>query len=169
MPRSWTESRVSQVTASGKWCVSSLALAMALALPGTALAATDAASTDAAAAAEAPAGDDGQIQDIIVTARRVQERSQDIPASVSAVTGDQVARMTSLSDIQSSVSGVTFKLYGPIPVVGIRGFGNRSQAGIATTSTVGIFQDGVFVSPPLTSLISRVDTGRIEVAKGRTR
>ena len=166
MPKSWTESRGSQVAASGKWCVSSLALAMALALPGTAFAATEAASTDAAAAAEAPAGDDGQIQDIIVTARRVQERSQDIPASVSAVTGDQVARMTSLSDIQSSVSGVTFKLYGPIPVVGIRGFGNRSQAGIATTSTVGIFQDGVFVSPPLTSLISRVDTGRIEVAKG---
>jgi iron complex outermembrane recepter protein len=137
---------------------SSIALAMACAVPGIAL------------AQEAPAAEnessEAQIDDIIVTARRVSERLQDIPASVSAVTGEQVSKMSSLSDIQSMVSGVTFKLYGPIPVVGIRGFGSRSQAGVATTSTVGIFQDGVFVSPPLTSLISRVDTERVEVAKG---
>lgn len=102
----------------------------------------------------------------MVTARRVEERLQDIPASVAAITGDQAARMESLADIQSLVSGVTFQSIGPIPLVGIRGFGNRSQAGIATTSTVGIFQDGVFVSPPLVSLIGRVDAGRIEIAKG---
>lgn len=137
-----------------------LALALAGALPGTAFAA------DEQPVPADAASDEGQIQDIIVTARRVDERLQDIPGSVSAVTSEQVAKMTSLADLQSAVSGVTFKLYGPIPVIGIRGFGNRSQAGIATTSTVGIFQDGVFVSPPLVSLISRVDTGRIEVAKG---
>jgi iron complex outermembrane recepter protein len=135
----------------------SLVIAIVLFVPAVTLAA------DADPAAPA---DESQIEDIVVTARRVSERLQDIPASVSAVTGEQVQSMRSLADIQSMVSGVTFKLYGPIPVVGIRGFGNRSQAGIATTSTVGIFQDGVFVSPPLVSLISRVDTGRIEVAKG---
>ncbi len=142
-----------------------LAMALMLVVSGTAAAAADDQSAQASDAPAAPAADD-QIEDIVVTARRVSERLQDIPASVAAVTGDQVESMRSLADIQSMVSGVTFKLYGPIPVVGIRGFGNRSQAGIATTSTVGIFQDGVFVSPPLVSLISRVDTGRIEVAKG---
>lgn len=148
-----------------RFCASALALAAALLLPGVAHAATEVAAgtTDVT---EAPSDDSDQVPEITVTARRVTERLQDIPGSVSAVTGDRVERMSSLSDIQSMVSGVTFKLYGPIPVVGIRGFGNRSQAGIATTSTVGIFQDGVFVSPPLTSLISRVDTARIEVAKG---
>jgi iron complex outermembrane recepter protein len=139
---------------------SSLTLAVACALPGVAQAQEQAPVADEAVA------DEGQIGDIIVTARRVSERLQDIPASVSAVTGDDVDRMSSLSDIQSQVSGVTFKSFGPIPVVGIRGFGSRSQAGVATTATVGIFQDGVFVSPPLTSLISRVDTQRVEVAKG---
>ncbi len=143
----------------------SLTLAIVLSIPGLAYAAADQPAEPATGVAEAPV-EDGQLVDIIVTARRVSERLQDIPASVAAVTGEQVESMRSLADIQSMVSGVTFKLYGPIPVVGIRGFGNRSQAGIATTSTVGIFQDGVFVSPPLVSLISRVDTGRIEVAKG---
>lgn len=157
---------------SARWGLRASSLALALAPPGVAQAAEEgqaAPAADAAAPAadaSAPADSEAGLGDIIVTARRVSERLQDIPASVSAITGEQAEKMNSLADIQSLVSGVTFKLYGPIPVVGIRGFGNRSQAGVATTSTVGIFQDGVFVSPPLTSLISRVDTGRVEVAKG---
>jgi iron complex outermembrane receptor protein len=151
-----------------RWALRASSLALALALPGVAHAAdaANAEQTEPVADTAAPADADTGLGDIIVTARRVSERLQDIPASVSAVTGDDVGNMSSLADIQSQVSGVTFKLYGPIPVVGIRGFGSRSQAGVATTSTVGIFQDGVFVSPPLTSLIGRVDTARIEVAKG---
>lgn len=171
MPRTWTESRVSQGDANptlSAWRghVSSLALVIALVFPGTAYASTEAVATDPVETAQAPAEDDGQIQDIIVTARRVNERLQDIPASVSAVTGDQVARMTSISDIQSLVSGVTFRTFGPIPTVGIRGYGNRTIAGNTTNSTVGIFQDGVFISPPLVVLSSRIDTERVEVAKG---
>lgn len=118
----------------------------------------------ASPAAAAPGA--GAIGDIIVTARRTQERLQDIPASVSAVTGDQVARMSTLADIQSLVSGVTFKTFGPIPTVGIRGFGNRTQAGNSVNSTVGIFEDGIFVAPPLVVDINRIDTARVEVAKG---
>ncbi len=119
-------------------------------------------TSPAAAVTDGPA----QIGDVVVTARRVQERLQDIPASVSAITGDQVTRMSNLTDIQSMVSGVTFKAYGPIPTVGIRGFGNRTMAGVATNSTVGIFEDGVFVAPPLVIDINRIDTQRVEVAKG---
>lgn len=134
---------------------------------------TDQTTTDQTAAGQTPPSggpaatdNSDRLGDIVVTARRVAERLQDIPASVSAITGDQVTRMSSLADIQSMVSGVTFKTYGPIPTVGIRGFGNRTQAGNATNSTVGIFEDGVFVAPPLVVLISRIDTDRVEVAKG---
>lgn len=152
-------------------CASSLALIIALATPSVAYAADDQQAPVAGDASVTPddsvaTGNDAQIADIVVTARRVSERLQDIPASVSAVTGDRVAQMSSLADIQSLVSGVTFKTFGPIPTVGIRGFGNRTQAGNATNSTVGIFQDGVFVAPPLVALINRIDTQRIEVAKG---
>lgn len=117
-------------------------------------------------AQEADQDEAAQIDDIIVTARRVSERLQDIPASVSAISEEQVEQLASLADLQSVVSGVTFKTFGPIPTVGIRGFGNRTLAGVGTNSTVGIFQDGVFVSPPLVTLIGRVDAARIEVAKG---
>lgn len=169
----------------GHWVAQASAMAMAVAFATSAVAqvsetpsassptASDPTTSDQTAAGQgtpapdaAAASGDDQIGDIVVTARRVSERLQDIPASVSAITGDQVARLTSLSDIQSLVSGVTFKSFGPIPTVGIRGFGNRTQAGNATNSTVGIFQDGVFVAPPLVAIVNRVDTERVEVAKG---
>ena len=144
----------------------SLALGAALISSGAASAQTPATGSQTETAAPEAAESEGQIGDIVVTARRVEERLQDIPASVSAITGDDVARMDSLADIQSLVSGVTFQTVGPIPVVGIRGFGNRSIAGNPSNSAVGIFQDGVFVTPSLSTVINRTDTARVEVAKG---
>ncbi|MEY2928320.1 MAG: hypothetical protein RL367_2797 [Pseudomonadota bacterium] len=141
----------------------SLTLGLALLVVGPACAqSTQAVPT----AQDATESGNGQISDIIVTARRTEERLQDIPASVSAITGDAVARMNSLADVQSLVSGVTFQAFGPVPVVGIRGFGNRSQAGNPSNSAVGIYQDGVFVVPTLSTVINRSDTSRVEVAKG---
>ncbi len=154
-----TESR----SPSKRWVARSsvLTLALASAYPNIGFAqAADA--KPAAAVAEGPA----QIESVVVTARRKVERLQEIPASVAAITGDKIANMTSLAEIQSLVSGVTFKTFGPIPTVGIRGFGNRTVAGNTTNSTVGIFQDGVFIAPPLVVIASRIDTERVEVAKG---
>ena len=110
--------------------------------------------------------DSAQTGDIIVTARRVEERLQDIPASVSAIGTTAAEKMNSLADIQSQVSGVTFQAVGPSPAIGIRGFGNRTQAQNPSQSAVGIFVDGVFVSPALAIDINRTDVQRIEIAKG---
>ena len=125
------------------------------------------AAPSAAGAPSAPEADarSAALGDIVVTARRVSERLQDIPASVAAVGADQVAQFHSLDDLQSAVSGVTFKSFGPIAVVGIRGFGNRSNTQ-GPNNAVGIYQDGVFIAPFLNSLDSRIDVARIEVAKG---
>jgi iron complex outermembrane receptor protein len=142
---------------SSSWNTVLVCLTAAIALPY---------SASAAAPASPTAADSAQLEEVIVTARRVEERLQDIPASVYAITGDDAARMVSLADIQSKVSGVTFQTIGPIPVVGIRGFGNRSQAGNPSNSAVGIFQDGVFVVPTLSTVINRTDTERVEIAKG---
>ena len=142
-------------------------MALAGAYPNIGFAqATDVQSSAAAVAAKAMADAPAQIETVVVTARRKVERLQEIPASVAAITGDKIANMTSLAEIQSLVSGVTFKTFGPIPTVGIRGFGNRTVAGNTTNSTVGIFQDGVFIAPPLVVIASRIDTERVEVAKG---
>jgi iron complex outermembrane receptor protein len=146
---------------STRWAARSSALTMALAsaYPSLGYAQT-------ADAAQPAADTSVQIESVVVTARRVVEKLQEIPASVAAISGDKVANMSSLADLQSMVSGVTFKTFGPIPTVGIRGFGNRTVAGNTANSTVGIFQDGVFVAPPLVVIASRIDTERVEVAKG---
>ncbi len=153
----------------GRWFAraSSLALAIAFAVPAAAQSSDSPPSNQTPEAVEPSAAEAaGQIGDVIVTARRTEERLQDIPASVSAITGDDLARLQSLADVQSVVSGVTFQAIGPVPVVGIRGFGNRSTAGNPSNSAVGIFQDGVFVASALTNVINRTDTERLEVAKG---
>jgi len=155
------------VPQSGHWFAggSSLVLAIALAIPGVA----QAQAAGAAAPKASPPADTASantISDLVVTARRVEERMQDIPASVAAISGSDVARMTSMADVQSLVSGVTFQTFGPIPAIGIRGFGNRTQAGNPSNSAVGIFEDGVFVAPALSSIITRSDTERVEIAKG---
>jgi iron complex outermembrane receptor protein len=148
---------------SKRWVARSSLLTMALASAYPNIGFAQAADAKpVAAVADAPA----QIESVVVTARRKVERLQEIPASVAAITGDKIANMTSLAEIQSLVSGVTFKTFGPIPTVGIRGFGNRTVAGNTTNSTVGIFQDGVFIAPPLVVIASRIDTERVEVAKG---
>lgn len=172
-------SNVGQRERAGRWVAHASVLAVAFAMASPAMAQVSegpAANTqapngqppeqsDVPAQTAAPAADD-QLSDVVVTARRVSERLQDIPASVAAVTGDQVTRMNSLADIQSMVSGVTFRAIGPIPAVGIRGYGNRPTAGFSSNTTVGIFQDGVFIAPTLVTQINRVDSGRVEVAKG---
>ena len=141
-----------------------LAVAVAAALPAAAFAA------EAAQTAPSPgtvaAGDNLVLENIVVTARRVDENMQEIPASIAAISGDRLEHMTSLSDIQSMVAGVTFQNIGPIPAVGIRGYGNRTEPGSPANSTIGIFQDGVFVSPALASFINSTDTARVEIAKG---
>ena len=151
---------------------SMVAIAAVLALPSVAQAQSSQASPPTGQSSPAPGDapaettDSGnQLGDVVVTARRVSERLQDIPASVSAVGQDQVARFSSLNDLQSAVSGVTFKSFGPVTVVGLRGFGNRSNTQ-GPNNAVGIFQDGVFIAPFLNALESRIDVSRVEVAKG---
>ncbi len=143
---------------------SSFALAIALAVPGVAQAQVSGGASSQPATASS--GDGPTIENVVVTARRTEERQQDIPASVSAITGPALGRMTSLADLQSLVSGVTFQTFGPLPVIGIRGFGNRTQAGDPSNSAVGIFEDGVFVAPALATLTNLLDSERVEVAKG---
>lgn len=158
--QSKTLQQTSRLSGSSLWCASLLSLSAAMALPSVALAQT-APSASAPAAGE----DDSKLGDIVVTARRVSERLQDIPASVSSIGDAQMARSSSLDNLQSAVSGLTFKSFGPIPAVGIRGFGNRANTQ-GPNSTVGIFQDGVFIAPFLSALTSRTDVERVEVAKG---
>jgi outer membrane receptor protein involved in Fe transport len=56
-----------------------------------------------------------QLEEIVVTAQKREERLLDVPMAVTAVTGVEIARrgVSSLSDLQYSVPGLSLVAYGP--------------------------------------------------------
>ena len=95
-----------------------------------------AAASNAAAGGEGEATP-GQLQEITVTAQKRAEDIKDIPISVSAISGDQLAEhhVADYDDLTRTVPGISFQA-GPGPgldTIEIRGV--SSQSGSASTST----------------------------------
>lgn len=104
--------------------------------------------------------------EILVTARRREERLQDIPSTVSAVTGEQLRQEggRQLKDVAESVSGFTFEGFGgALPLVSMRGDSNR--LGFTEPGT-GFFVDGIYINRQTQLGIGPVDVARVEVLKG---
>src|SRR5205085_1338519 len=113
-------------------------------LSGTALVATPAfAQSEAGAASQpaptggdasqptptTPAGDDSQ--EIIITAQKRSERLLDVPLSITAATGEQLARqgVTNPAQLERVVPGLTFTSSAySAPIYTIRGIGSYDEA-----------------------------------------
>lgn len=127
-------------------------------------------STAPATPAEAETLD---VQEIVVTARRREERLQDVPISITAFTADAIERrnMVSLSQVQNFTPNITFATAAPIggstasASVFIRGIG-QSDFAITTDPGVGIYLDGVYVARSVGGVLDLVDLERIEVLRG---
>jgi iron complex outermembrane recepter protein len=107
--------------------------------------------------------------DIVVTAQRRDQRVQDVPVSITALSGESL-RDLGISDVQdlSSVSSnLNIKtLYGfSNPTIFLRGVGFNDFSGNAV-SAVGLYLDEVYVGPPAAQLFQFYDTDRLEVLKG---
>ncbi len=132
----------------------------AMVLPATPVFAQDAEPGAAAA------GDE-----IIVTATRREERLQDVPLSVTAVSGESLAQsgLKEVSDIQYLAPNITFSATNPVSNGGgyqIRGVGTQTyDSGVE--QTVGLVIDGVVIGlsrdPGSTGF---ADIERIEVLRG---
>ena len=108
--------------------------------------------------------------DIIVTARRTEERLQDVPTAVTALTAGQLEAKgaENLSALQGSVPNVNI----------VQGRGTNSSANIFIRGVgqpdalqtfdpgVGIYLDDVYVSRIRGALFDVYDIGRIEVLRG---
>ena len=137
-----------------------LASVAAVALPATPLWAQDAEPGAAAT------GDE-----IIVTATRREERLQDVPLSVTAVSAESLAQsgLKEVSDIQYLAPNITFSATNPVSNGGgyqIRGVGTQTyDSGVE--QTVGLVIDGVVIGlsrdPGSTGF---ADIERIEVLRG---
>lgn len=110
-----------------------------------------------------------QVEDIVVTAQKVEQKLQDVPISITAVTGEALDRAgaRSLEDISALVPSVTFRkgTTNANSAIVMRGVGTISFS-IAAEPSVSTVVDGVVLSRSGQSFLDLVDFDRLEVLRG---
>ena len=151
-------------TGAGLLGSSLLALAATTAAAQTSEAPNPADGTNVAADAEG--GTPNAVGDIVVTARKREERLRDVPVAVAAITGDQLEakNITQVIDLPATTPNFQFS-YGAVqPFIFIRGFGSGANASFE--QSVGKFVDNVSFGRDQDGRIPLFDLERLEVLKG---
>lgn len=135
-----------------------------------AVAAASAAPLAGAAPAGATASASEGLDEIVVTARKREERAQDVPIAVSAFDAGMLARaqISNVKDFDAAVPGVSISTTQGSQNsanVFIRGIG-QDLSTILTESAVGIYVDGVYLARQIGGLMDLVDIERIELLRG---
>jgi iron complex outermembrane receptor protein len=108
--------------------------------------------------------------DIIVTARRRNERIQDVPVAANAFSGDQLAatRTYNLRDLQQLTPSLVVTNTNPRNTsINIRGLGNNvSVYNDGLEPAVGVYVDQVYLARPGQAVFDLSDVERIEVLRG---
>jgi iron complex outermembrane recepter protein len=115
--------------------------------------------------AEAPT-----LQEIVVTAQRREERLQDVPISITALTQDalQSRQITDVKSLAAAVPNVTFAQTPQDPTdisISMRGL-FLQPAHIVFDPVVGVYVDGVYISRTSGANTGFVDMERVEVLRG---
>lgn len=111
-----------------------------------------------------------QLQEVVVTARKVKENLEDIPVSVTAVTSQQITDhgLTDINDLARFVPGMSFEeQFGRLDTVSntvIRGISSISNAPLSFKPFAN-FIDGVYVRGSLDDF-DLSDVERVEVLRG---
>jgi len=113
------------------------------------------------------------IQEVVVTARKVEESIQDTPVAVSAFSNNdlKVRGALDVTDVAKASpnvtidSGASFSGSSATPVVFIRGIGQQDFV-ITSDPAVGVYLDGVYIARTVGSLLDLVDIERVEVLRG---
>lgn len=119
-----------------------------------------------ASAQQVAAAEPNQIKDIIITARRKEEASQNVPVSVVALSQAELTQQAVLnvSDLQTSTPGLVIitDTTGGVPTFAIRG----AKADTGTSPTVAIYLDDVPVVTPVAVANMVYDMQSITTLKG---
>lgn len=111
----------------------------------------------------------GGVQEIIVTARRRDEASQDVPVVIAAVSQEDIARynITTVSQVAKQVPGLMVggNANTGAGVLNLRGIGSPSGSP-ATDQAVGIVVDGIFFSQANILRMGLRDLAGVQVLKG---
>lgn len=131
-----------------------LYVAALLLIPGTSLAAEDGPKNPV-------------LEEIVVTANKRTENLEDVPISISVVSGDTIDKyqILDLQDLQSFVPNLTVQRTFGNWAVRIRGLGS-GVTNLAFDSSVSVFNDNVYCGRSRCLETAYLDPGRVEVARG---
>jgi iron complex outermembrane receptor protein len=123
----------------------------------------------AALATSSAAGGDpaGTLEEIVVTATRREERLQDVPISVSAVTSEALAAsgVTDVRQVMFAVPGFTGGRNFGVLQPSIRGVGSTGNS-VGDESNVAIYVDGIYQPHANGNIVDFVAIDRVEVLRG---
>ncbi|MCJ2183978.1 TonB-dependent receptor [Novosphingobium sp. 1949] len=117
---------------------------------------------------QSPAGTETS-NDIVVTAQKREERLQDVPIAITALTAGAIQdkRILDLNDLSNQVPGLQIKSddNAANPRIFIRGVG-VNDFNPTTASAIGIYTDGIYVASPLAQRLAFFDLQQVEVLRG---
>lgn len=111
--------------------------------------------------------EDFLLEEIIVTAQKRSEGLQDVPISITAMSGEKIddAGITSLQELTQYTPNVTVNAGAGTPNLFIRGIGSGTNQGFE--QSVGMYIDGVYAGRgPLAAVPTTMDLERVEILKG---
>jgi iron complex outermembrane receptor protein len=109
-----------------------------------------------------------ELEEVIVTAERRSQSIQDVPLSVSAISGEDVApgKIVNLDDVAYKTPSVVFTRFNVgEPRIYVRGIGSSSDSA-ASDPAVGIFVDEVYIGRTGGVSFDLYDLERIEILRG---
>ncbi len=106
------------------------------------------------------------LEEVVVTAQKVEESLSDVPISVEAVLGDKLADVgiLRLDDLKAYVPNLQMSETGIANNIYIRGIGSGLNQGFE--QSVSLFQDGVYRGRGHQSRMPFLDLARVEVLRG---
>ena len=107
------------------------------------------------------------LESVEVTALKTSNRLQDVPASVTALTADDLARagLVNSADLQERVPGLSLSSGGRETNLAIRGVSNNVRS-IGADPSNAVHLDGVYLPRSSMALTELFDLQRVEVLKG---
>ncbi len=128
-----------------------------------------AASSSAFAQTQVPAKSSTQVEEVVVTAEKREERLLDVGLAVTSLNAEtlRTQRIESSEDLTSQVANIDVKqnIPGAQAIITVRGVG-LDDFSSTNNSTVGVYVDDIFLASFAEMDLNLYDLGRIEVLKG---
>ncbi|AXU21272.1 TonB-dependent receptor (plasmid) [Novosphingobium sp. THN1] len=113
----------------------------------------------------------GQLEQIVVTAQKVEQNLQDVPLAISAISADKVEKLgirdaKDLSGLAPNVTIVQGTTNANAAVISIRGIPTPATETFGLDTANGLYVDGVFIARSGGSALDVIDVARVEVLRG---